>query len=742
MRALGRAVLALTIAAAPLEAQVAIRGRVVAAENDQPLAGARVLALARRMSAETDRYGRFVLWGGALPDTLVARFIGRAPDTLVVDESAVARELTFRLRASPVPIAGIVVPGDSGGREVDVFPSRWSLPREAMAAVPSAVEADVLRSLALSPAVAYSTPLSAQPFVRGADPGAVGYRLDGFTLINPFHLGRIFGAVMPQAVQSAAVAAAPFAEEWGDATSAVVDVQVRDGGAQLRGGSQASLINAAAWLGGPTGAHRWFLAWRHGFVQHLPGPFQKAPYALNDLYGRFLVRAGDRTLAQVTAFWSGDRIFNRETGDGVEWGNGLLGIRAPFTVGRSLLLEGWLETSRFYENVVNVPLRGETGVKNRLATSAAGVRATWIRPTLTLSGGVELRTRSLSNRIEGGGYAAPSSTASGLVGAAFGGLDYRVGRVSAHVGARLDRDRVVSAFQPRARLGMRLADEWTLSAAAGRAAKLYHVLPDVQPDVDIAVYDLWRAAGRDGAPVPIADHAVLELKHSAPGRVGLRTAAFYSRLRGVGEIRPLAYDTAVATFFRFGRGRVYGLETELSTGGPRHSLGLAYVLSWSRRTWDSGVGEIPWQHDRRHQARVFFAWTSGKGWHLTWLGELASPEPMTPALGAFSIGRVIPGIGAWRDPGFFDLPTIALGRENAARGAWVGHIDLGVQKEIGGPGRSRGRLGVSILNLSFTRVAPVVPRIEFDEDLDVSRLIYKPRFILPPIPTFTINFEF
>src|SRR5207247_1908518 len=79
VRALGRAVLALTIAAAPLEAQVAIRGRVVAAENDQPLAGARVLALARRMSAETDRYGRFVLWGGALPDTLVARFIGERP---------------------------------------------------------------------------------------------------------------------------------------------------------------------------------------------------------------------------------------------------------------------------------------------------------------------------------------------------------------------------------------------------------------------------------------------------------------------------------------------------------------------------------------------------------------------------------------------------------------------------------------------------------------------------------------
>ncbi|MGH7699292.1 MAG: hypothetical protein ACREMJ_02060, partial [Gemmatimonadales bacterium] len=151
---------------------------------------------------------------------------------------------------------------------------------------------DVFRGLALSPAVAYSTPFSSQPFVRGTDPGAVGYRLDGFTLINPFHIGRIFSVLMPQAIQSATLAVAPFGEEFGDATSGVVDAHLREGGDETHGGAHASLVSAAAWLGGPIGPHRWFAGWRHGFLEHLGGPFQDVPYRFNDVYARLVIAPG------------------------------------------------------------------------------------------------------------------------------------------------------------------------------------------------------------------------------------------------------------------------------------------------------------------------------------------------------------------------------------------------------------------------------------------------------------------
>jgi hypothetical protein len=715
------------------EAQTALRGRVVAEENGQPVVGARLQSLRWRAVAETDRHGRFVLWIEGLPDTVVARFIGRVPDTLAVDSAASGGELMFRLRPSPLPIAGVAVHGDSGARIVDAFPSRWSLPREAMAAVAGAVESDVLRSLVLSPAVAYATPFTAQPFVRGADAGAVGYRLDGFTLLNPFHLGRVFSALMPHAMQSAAVAAAPFAEEWGDATSAVIDAQLRDGGPEVSGGAQASMISAAAWVGGPMGGSRWFLAWRHGFLEHLGPPFNEAPYRFNDVYGRLLL--GRPLPAQVTLFWSGDRLFNKEGDQGVRWGNRLVGVRLPFTVGSSTLLEGWVESSSFDQDNVNVPiLRGETDVRNVLSTSAAGVRAQWIGRVLSGALGAEARHRRLSNRIAGGTHTAPSAETAGWVGAVFGGLDYAAGRLTAHAGLRLDQDRIVSVLQPRGRIGLELGAGWTLAAAAGRTARLYHVLPDVQPELDVAVYDLWRPAGRAGTPTPVQDHAIVEVKRSLGTGAALRTAVFYSSLRGVGEVRPDVQDTGSAPFFRFGNGRVGGVETEVSFGGARRSLNLAYVLGWSRRTWEGALGEIPWKHDRRHQARAFFAWGIGRGWHLNWLAELASPEPVTPALGAFWPRDLSPSpVGG---PSGVRNAVIELGAENSARGGWVGHVDLGIQKELGGPGRSTGRLGISILNLSFTRVVPVVAHVED------GYLTYKALYFLPPIPTFTFRLDF
>ena len=741
MRACRRLALAVLGSALPAAAaaQVPVRGRVVAVENDQPLPGAAVYALTARHGGETDRHGRFVLWLRAFPDTLVARFLGRRPDTLVLVDST-AGEVTLRLAISPLPLAGVVVQGEPGRRADDAAtPATWSLPAEAVAAVPAAVEADVFRGLALSPAVAYSTPLSSQPLVRGADPGAVGYRLDGFTLINPFHLGRIFSAVMPQAVQSATLAAAPFSEEFGDATSGVVDVHLREGGEEVRGGAQASFVSGAAWAGGALGRQRWFAAWRHGYYEHLPGPFQDVPYRLNDVYLRLALTPGTWGPLSVTAFWSGDRIFHRETENGVAWGNTLLGVRLPLTLGQAGRLELWAETTRFYEDVAGIQIRSwATDVVNRLETSAVGTKVEWTGSQSALAAGGEIRHRRLRNRITGGDLSAPGSDAAGLVGALFTTVSHRTGPLSARLGVRLDADGAVLAWQPRVRLGADLGRGWSAGLAAGRTARLYHVMPDYIPDIGevLSVYDFWRPAGRSGTPLSTADHALIEVKRSAP-RFAARASAFASRIRGAGEVRPSVTDTGVAAFFRFGRGRVWGLDAELSTTGARASLAVAYVLSWSRRAWDERhAAEIPWRYDRRHQSRAFFTWFTGRGWRFNVLAELLSPEPTTPAGSTLEQALLAPD-GLHRRSRF---PVMVPGPENSARGGWMGHLDLGIQKEIGGPERPVWRIGVSILNLGFTRIAPAMP--EIDVGSQGWHVVYRPRIFLPPVPTLTFGFEF
>ncbi len=107
----------------PLAAQLPIRGQVLASENDQPLSGAEIYALRSRRGAETDRHGRFVLWLRVIPDTLIAHFIGRAPDTVVVSDSAAAGgAVVFHLQSPAVALPGVTrpraLPGHSRARRL------------------------------------------------------------------------------------------------------------------------------------------------------------------------------------------------------------------------------------------------------------------------------------------------------------------------------------------------------------------------------------------------------------------------------------------------------------------------------------------------------------------------------------------------------------------------------------------------------------------------------------------------
>jgi hypothetical protein len=270
------------------------------------------------------------------------------------------------------------------------------------------------------------------------------------------------------------------------------------------------------------------------------------------------------------------------------------------------------------------------------------------------------------------------------------------------------------------------------------------VIAEVLPGVEdiLSVYDLWRPGGRDGIPLTVADNGLVEIKRTTP-RFSVRASVFASRLQGVGEVRRSILESTDSAFFRFGRGRVWGVDAEIGWSGSRRSLALAYVLSWSRRTWDRpDAPEIPWRYDRRHQARAFASWFPGRGWRLNLLGDLSSSDPITPALGTIWVGRLGPDGTLNRTGEFFLRDGLVLGPENSARGGWTGHLDLGLQKEIGGPGSSTGRIGISILNLAFTPIAPAVPEVDYDETVGFTRVRYRPRIFLPPVPTLTFMLEF
>ncbi len=123
---------------------------------------------------------------------MVVAYVGTHPETLVLMVPP-AGALRAALRPPPTLLSDIIVktPARTADQALGSM-GRWQLPVEAMRAVPAAVETDVYRSLTVIPAVTFTTPLSARPLVRGYSAGESSFRIDGFEVVNLYHLDASF----------------------------------------------------------------------------------------------------------------------------------------------------------------------------------------------------------------------------------------------------------------------------------------------------------------------------------------------------------------------------------------------------------------------------------------------------------------------------------------------------------------------------------------------------------------------
>ena len=108
MRWILLAVLAMVGMVARVEAQMVVKGRVVAAADSLPVSGALVTAAAGA-STYSDGSGRFVLTVPAAGATLYAVRIGFAPDSLRVRASDAQERLELRLEAAALAVDPIVI---------------------------------------------------------------------------------------------------------------------------------------------------------------------------------------------------------------------------------------------------------------------------------------------------------------------------------------------------------------------------------------------------------------------------------------------------------------------------------------------------------------------------------------------------------------------------------------------------------------------------------------------------------
>jgi hypothetical protein len=742
------ATVVLLIAVPVLRGQAPVRGSVLTRETDAPIPGAVITTARSRRSATADRLGGFTIWLDSFPDTLRIAAIGYSPDTLAVHAAQPA--LQVRLSRAAVLLSDVIVTGPLAGDLNLGSIGRWELPLAAARAVPPAVETDVFRALTLIPGVSFTSPLSARPLIRGYDASESSYRVDGFELIAPYHIGRIFSAFPADAAQQVSVATAPGSVDQGGALAGSIDITGKTGTPDTTGGgANVSLASSSAWLGGGSSL-RWFGAARLVYLQAVELASRvDVPYSFQDVYANAaLIRNGQR-IGRVTVFGSRDHLADRDEGQGMDWSNILVGVRgAALSHGGTALGFSAVGTS-FANDAVNVPARSsQLDLHNRFSRVEGGLDLTVQTRRSRLALGLATGYRVIANRITprgGDDFEATDRSFRNLELSTYAEWSQNLGTSALSLGIRGDVAGTTGVWQPRARVRFPVSSHVTAGVSLGRTGRLFHLVSDPQSEPDIAFYDFWLTAGRDGIPVPTVDHATADLDLTA-GVLSGRLSGFVSRASGLVELRP-STDQDAENFspFRYGRARTWGIETQVALRGTSErgtSVSLTSVFSGSQRSW-GGASWTPWAQDRRHLLRLLGQMRLSGRWTLFGAFEAVSGPPLTPVEQVVEVQR--PGA----EPGFAG-PQVAYvhGRENSARSPGTARGDLALSYGFTGPWRSRMALGLSVINLGFGPVAPVLScgihgcGRGTPEARTASGVEYRRAFDLPAIPTVTLRMEF
>lgn len=736
MRRLAVPLLLILAGRGELAAQVRLTGRVVDSVSRAPLPSTRVIAAGT--ATFTDRFGRFSVELPSVPARIVFTRIGAHPDTL--DLTALPEgPLEIAMLPAPVLLSDLVVNGAGDPALTDL--GRWNVP-VGQGLVPAAGIPDLFRELSATPAVTQSSVISARPLIRGYDAGEATLLLDGFELPNPYHLGRAFSALPVEAVDRVTVATAPLEIGIGGSSGAAVDMQGRTGdGEGVTGGAYLSPVTLTGWGGGTLGATRVFAAGRAvtiGTVATIAG--RDFPYGFVDGYASVLIPGAGGHGVRGTLFMSHDGIGSGDGGDLLGWGVALAGIRADLWHRGSDRLELTGFASRYTEDLDSLLFGGShLHVENRF--SRAGLGAEWSRT------GAEGRVliglapgwHHIKNEVavQGGSLTGAHQDVTQGELSAYGSWSHRIGAAMVDWGLRADLAGPTHALQPRVRAELPIGKGWTLGAAVGRSARLYHTASDPATTDELVLYDLWLVSGTNGIPVGVVDHAFLTTTWRRDA-LSFRAAAYASRGKGMVEVRPNTDQSLVGGSYRVGDSRTRGVELQGGLAGRGRSITLSYALTWSDRDW--GDGWIPWIQDRRHLVRLGTQTGLGGAWRLSLLTEAFSAAPLTPVAYVTSASPPTPD----GDPGTV-WPTYVYGPEGSARGAGTIRTDLGLSRSFHGPWGSRGTLDLSVTNLMFGNVVPLVPEAPVTyatRGASGGPVRYERLFKLPAIPSIGVRFDF
>ena len=258
-----------TLIVVPVEPPVGrVAGTVREWRSGRPLARVAVRVVEGSGRAVTGADGRFGLAAVAAG----RHFLEASRPGYIVQQTEIrvtpgsSSELVVELRPIPLTTERIDVEAVRPGLSSDEI-STLSLGRTELSALPRLGE-DLVRPLTLLPGTA-GNDVSARFHVRGGRADEVMVQVDGYEILEPYHLkdfNSALSVIAPDTVGAARLLTGGFSAQFGDRMGGVLDLTTREPSGQLRRELALSALHAEAGSSGrlPRDRGRWLTALRFG----------------------------------------------------------------------------------------------------------------------------------------------------------------------------------------------------------------------------------------------------------------------------------------------------------------------------------------------------------------------------------------------------------------------------------------------------------------------------------------------
>lgn len=234
--------------------QVTVSGFVRDAKSAESLIGASVYEANTRMGTASNNFGFFSLTLPAGDVTVLASYIGYGSRQFNLGELDKDTVLTIELTPTAA-LEEVVILGSSTSKQsvLNTQMGALEINQQTIRSTPTMFgEADIIKTLQLTPGVSSGTEGTAGMYVRGGNVDENLFLIDGNPVYQINHIGGIFSAFNSEAVSGMDFFKSGFPSRYGGRLSSVVDVHTKEGNMkEYHGSATLGLISGNLNLEGP-----------------------------------------------------------------------------------------------------------------------------------------------------------------------------------------------------------------------------------------------------------------------------------------------------------------------------------------------------------------------------------------------------------------------------------------------------------------------------------------------------------